>query len=554
MRRFASRKTALGIALFPFLAVLICTMGALIVLLILVVHQARVQADTMADQRQRDGQPSAQQQELQRDVEDLQWEREVLEQQRSQLTQKLSDGSLELSHLEEHIRRLEENWRRLQAEAAELKNLRQGNQQQVSSAHDELARAQAEIAAQRQQLEQLREQYAKRNRSFAIIPYQGPNGTRRRPIYIECRQSGIVIQPEGIVFGPQDLSGPLGPGNPLDAALRAIREHWTRLEGDAAQGTPYPLLVVRPDGAVAYSMARAAMASWDDEFGYELVDGEMELTFPPSDPSLKRLLQSTIQSARERQAILVAAMPSRFDTPSPGSFSVPQGAAWGGMEGPAASGGFGSSRGHSSGASAAGSGDSGEVAATGYGGGGSTRKPAGGPSAAQEATGMEPATAGTTAKQISTPRPGSSAAKAGGSQRSSGDANAAAGGAGEGGGAAPQSMALTKGPNWALPDSAATATGITRPITVHCYPDRLVLMPDRRTNRAPKTVALDGPTRDSMEEFVSAVWTHIEGWGMAVAGGYWKPNLKVTVFPGAETRFWELQALLAGSGLDVERR
>jgi len=28
----------------------------------------------------------------------------------------------------------------------------------------------------------------------------------------------------------------------------------------------------------------------------------------------------------------------------------------------------------------------------------------------------------------------------------------------------------------------------------------------------------------------------------------------VTVFPGAETRFWELQALLAGSGLDVERR
>jgi len=46
----------------------------------------------------------------------------------------------------------------------------------------------------------------------------------------------------------------------------------------------------------------------------------------------------------------------------------------------------------------------------------------------------------------------------------------------------------------------------------------------------------------------------MERWGMAVAGGYWKPTLKVTVFPGAETRFWELQALLAGSGIDVERR
>jgi len=126
--------------------------------------------------------------------------------------------------------------------------------------------------------------------------------------------------------------------------------------------------------------------------------------------------------------------------------------------------------------------------------------------------------------------------------------------AGAGGAPAPQSMAITKGPNWALPNSTATATGITRPITIHCHPDRLVILPDRRSSREPKTVPLKNQTRDSMEEFVSAIWTHIETWGMAVSGGYWKPALKVTVFPGAETRFWELEALLAGSGLDVERR
>ena len=241
----------------------------------------------------------------------------MVQQQRGELTQKLADGRLELSHLEEHIRRLEEKWRRLQAEAADLNNVRQGQQQQESAIRAELAQLQAAITAQRQQLEQLREQYAQKRRSFAILPYQGPNGTHRRPIYIECSETGIVIQPEGIVFGPQDFNGPLGPGNPLDAALRAIREHWTRLEGDAAKGEPYPLLIVRPDGAVAYSMARAAMAGWDDEFGYELIDGETELAFPPSDPSLKKLLQGTIQTARQRQAILAAAMPSRFDTPSP---------------------------------------------------------------------------------------------------------------------------------------------------------------------------------------------------------------------------------------------
>ena len=558
MRRLASRKTQIGISLFPFLAVLICTMGALIVLLIIVVQQARVQADTLADQRQREreqgGQDRDRREKLAQEAEDWQWQREILEQQRSKLTEKLSDGRLELSHLEEHIRRLEENWRRLQAEAAEMKRLRQGNQQQESSAQEELARLQAEIAAQRQRLEQLREQYAQRRRSFAIVPYQGPNGTRRRPIYIECRQSGIIIQPEGIAFGPQDFNGPLGPGNPLDAALRAIREHWTRLEGDAAQGEPYPLLIVRPDGAVAYTMARAAMAGWEDEFGYELVDDETQLTFPPSDPSLQRLLQSTIQTARERQAILAAAMPSRFDAPSPASFSAPQGEGWGGMEERSSTGLAG---GRVSGGSAFGSGESGGAPPTGYGGGGASRQSSGEPKAAGSVAGSPPGAPSKTAGQPPLARPGGTAAQAaqaGGPQGRSGDANAGACPSGQGGGAAPPSMALSKGANWALPDSPAAATGITRPITVHCYSDRLVVMPDRRDSRDPQTVPLNGATRDSMESFVSAIWTHMEHWGMAVAGGYWKPILKVTVFPGAETRFWELQALLAGSGIDVERR
>jgi archaellum component FlaC len=550
MRRLASRKTQVGISLFPFLAVLICTMGSLIVLLLLVVQQARVQADTVADQRrQQSGQDQSEQKKLAQEAEDWQWQREILEQQRSQMTEKLADSRLELSHLEEHIRRLEQNWRRMQAEVEELNRLQPGTPQDAS-AQEELARLQAEIAAQRKQLEELREQYAQQRRSFAIVPYQGPNGTHRRPIYIECRQSGITIQPEGITFGPQDFTGPLGPGNPLDAALRAIREHWTRLEGDAAQGEPYPLLIVRPDGAVAYSMARAAMAGWDDEFGYELVDDEMELAFPPGDPSLNRLLQSTIQTARERQAILAAAMPSRFDAPSPASFSVPQGEAWGGMDENPRS---GSASGRMAGGSALGSGKS-TQSATGYGGGGTSRPPSGEPETADSSASRPPGTAATAAGKAPSARAGNPPAQAGPPQGRGGDATAGASSPGQAGGAALPSMALTKGANWALPDSTASATGITRPITVHCYPDRLVVLPDRRDARDPQAVPLDGATRDSMEAFVSAIWTHMERWGMAVAGGYWKPTLKVTVFPGAETRFWELQALLAGSGIDVERR
>ena len=51
MSRQRTRKPAVGIQLFPFLAVLICTMGALIVLLVLVVSQARVHADAIAENR-----------------------------------------------------------------------------------------------------------------------------------------------------------------------------------------------------------------------------------------------------------------------------------------------------------------------------------------------------------------------------------------------------------------------------------------------------------------------------------------------------------------------
>ena len=55
---------------------------------------------------------------------------------------------------------------------------------------------------------------------------------------------------------------------------------------------------MRPDGAVAYSVARAAMSSWEDEFGYELVDADMELAFPPSDPTLKQVVEASIHTAR----------------------------------------------------------------------------------------------------------------------------------------------------------------------------------------------------------------------------------------------------------------
>ncbi|MGE0759537.1 MAG: hypothetical protein AB7O38_21140, partial [Pirellulaceae bacterium] len=313
MRRRRFRKPTLSLSLFPFLAVLVCTMGALIVLLVTVVQKARVDADLLASQTsEAQAAEETQAASLQQEKEIQDWRREVLEKQRDEIRAKLSSQRMELSHLEDHIRRLEEKWRQLQVQANQLQLLGDSTQHDADASREKLARVQEAIEAARVELDQIRRQAAQRKRTFAIIPYEGPNGTKRRPIYVECTDEGVVLQPEGLVLRPSDFEGSLGPGNPLDAALRTTREYLARRGDNKLYGEPYPLLVVRPNGTVAYAVARAAIKSWDDEFGYELIDADMELAYPQADPHLRQELERSVADARSRQAILATAMPGRF--------------------------------------------------------------------------------------------------------------------------------------------------------------------------------------------------------------------------------------------------
>ena len=73
-----------------------------------------------------------------------------------------------------------------------------------------------------------------------------------------------------IVFRPDDFKAR------WDRAIRSMRRCGRFASTCSAwpvrkAGEPYPLLVVRPGGVVAYGAARAALKAWDDEFGYELI-------------------------------------------------------------------------------------------------------------------------------------------------------------------------------------------------------------------------------------------------------------------------------------------
>ena len=103
-----------------------------------------------------------------------------------------------------------------------------------------------------------------REAAYSIVPYEGPHGTKRRPIYIECRADGLVLQPEGVYFGVDDFEGPLDAGNPLDVGLRAVREYLAVQQGvlEGEKSEPYPLLLVRPSGIAYFYAGRTAMKSW----------------------------------------------------------------------------------------------------------------------------------------------------------------------------------------------------------------------------------------------------------------------------------------------------
>ena len=234
MRRVPYRKPTVQISLFPFLAVLICTMGSLIVLLVLVVQQARVQADEVSRQ-EREQAAYPDKNPLEEATEDYQWEFDMLQHERSTIAQEADRRQAELAHLEGHIEDLEERWKRMQQEVANLEQLAGDQSTALQSARASRTLLEQQIANAKQRLDQARRDAEARPTTYSIIPYEGPNGTQRRPIYLECDAQGLTIQPEGVRISATDFAGLIGPGNPVDAALRTIRQYQSQmgLRGEA---------------------------------------------------------------------------------------------------------------------------------------------------------------------------------------------------------------------------------------------------------------------------------------------------------------------------------
>ena len=639
-QRRRTSRTGQNISMFPFLAVLICTMGALVPLLLVITRTVRLQAQAAALAKHDEAKHTRR--------EDARWRIEQLTRSRDQTAAQLAEARLELGHIEDHARRLRTQIIQYEQAAQELDRMESTGQRQVAATQAELEQLRRQIDAAERELAEARQAAAERNRSYAVVPYEGPNQTHRRPVYIECLANSIVLQPEGIVFTEADFEGPLGPGNPLAAALRAAREYLlAQREFDPQAGEPYPMLLVRPEGIAAFYVARVAMKSWGSDFGYELVDADWKIAYQAPDPRLAEAVRQSVASARAYQQRLIASAPREYGRPktvyrasSSGGFVRE-----GGSQGPGGRGrgsGFGGQGSESDGGSETGGqtynpyvtsperstnavaggnqgsgvrdqgsgsdGGSGDgsteynpsIASSqspttavvggnlgpggrdqGSGVGGQGSGSAGGSGGGSEASNpsivssQSPSTAfvggnpgagterpeGYVAGQP--PRDQQSAQGAHGHPLRPGEweprPNAPSAGQqkpddkNNNPPARPQALAVTRGQDWGLRETGLGSVGLTRPMQVQCYADRLIVISDRGPHDN-RTVRLGPRTASAVDPLMAAVWDQMDAWGMAGRGMYWKPVLQLHVAPDAERRFIELAALLEGSGLTVIRR
>ena len=264
-------------------------------LLLAVTRQAKLQAVREAASK-----AAKQQDDLKAKREVIEWRIEQLKSSRKTTESQLTEFRLALGHVEEHARRFADRLDQLEAARRDHDRQTAPAKLQRAALESELQHVRGEIASAERRVADIKQQIEKRPHCYAIIPYEGPNQTHRRPIYLECLADAVVLQPEGIRFGEADFDGQLDAGNPLAAALRAVREYLTDRAGydPRIHGEPYPLLLVRPRGILAFYAARGALQWWESDFGYELIGDDWNLQFPPPDPQLVKAIGQELELAR----------------------------------------------------------------------------------------------------------------------------------------------------------------------------------------------------------------------------------------------------------------
>ncbi len=324
-------KREMTISLFSFLDALICTMGALILLLLSMA--VKLQEQTRARQAaalkraaevqtiEAETPPRilppavtvadyAAEFEAERERRRLAWN-ELLAQseeernRRALAAQKQQEAMLTA---EQKVRAAEmslaEIMRQIAAAEAEVGKLETAeNELQVRQIN-----AEQQLGLSRRRLDELKKRQANAPSRFALVPFDGTSGTVRQPIYIECTDRGLQFLPEGQLVTADDLDGFSEGFNPLLAGAEALFDYWTAQHRKDPEhvAEPYVLLLVRPSGTVSYYAARLLLTDLKTPFGYELIEENFPLKVPTADPVAKSIVQRAVRITLESRGELAS--------------------------------------------------------------------------------------------------------------------------------------------------------------------------------------------------------------------------------------------------------
>lgn len=332
------RPSSPSVSLFPFLAVLMCALGALILLLLVTAGRIRNEAfekalaadaapitkPVVAPSAEVVPEPVVQPEPFPAAIpeplppasptaEELrrEWEQAVadLERREAELAAALDAALRSAQEAQTALARAESEIGARQGQSAALDAQRSELIDAAGVRAARQARLEWELTEVNTELERVRRRNQEDQGRFRVMPYDGQSGTTRRPILIECTAHGLTFAAEGITLTPEQLNGFSPIKNPLLAGVDALITYWSvqdlkGLTADDRTGSPYVLLIVRPGGAVGYYVARRLLEAMNDPYGYELVTEEQQFRWPDRNPQAAAVCQAAIDAVLAQKSRL----------------------------------------------------------------------------------------------------------------------------------------------------------------------------------------------------------------------------------------------------------
>ncbi len=329
------RPASAAMSLFSYLDGLVCTMGALILLLLLTTHRIREQV--LADHKVAETPPviaaveepppsaelplpgyseddvAARQQEIARILAQRQeaelahqaelqarhaaWQAKLnsLQEMNQQLLADVEAAKMRVTQTAVAVEQADSQ----SSQMAGLLSATQERTQKVAMTEASLKQLAEELLNQRETslktIENAKVSRALRNPVFEIVTEDATSGTTRRPILLECTSDSVVFCSEGIRISAATLNEFTPEYNPLMAGTAALLNHWRRVDGKRpGEPGPYVLMIVRPGGTIGFYVARQFLEKLNQDFGYELVSASAQFNWPAEDPVATAACQQAI--------------------------------------------------------------------------------------------------------------------------------------------------------------------------------------------------------------------------------------------------------------------